>query len=42
MKLDLTVGTLQDRSVGWMVIAYKELNNPVLIQKVRRCMSFPV
>lgn len=35
VKLDVTVGTLRDRSLGWLVEAYHDINKPVLIKKVQ-------
>jgi hypothetical protein len=34
LKLDTTLGTLRNRSVGWMVNAYRDINNKDLILQV--------
>lgn len=34
IKLDTTLGTLRDRTVGWMVQAYHDVNKPDLFKKV--------
>jgi hypothetical protein len=39
LKLDITLGTLRNRSVGWMVNAYHDINNKDLILKVRQLTS---
>jgi hypothetical protein len=36
IKLDTRVGTLRDRSVGWVVQAIHDIDNPELIAKVSR------
>ncbi|KAJ7149283.1 hypothetical protein C8R43DRAFT_828505, partial [Mycena crocata] len=33
LKLDTTVGTLRNRSVGWVVQAFHDVNKPELIKK---------
>lgn len=34
VRLDVTIGTLRDRSLGWLVKAYHDINNSELIKKV--------
>ncbi|KII82826.1 hypothetical protein PLICRDRAFT_169188, partial [Plicaturopsis crispa FD-325 SS-3] len=33
IRLDTSVGTLRDRSVNWLVTAYKALNKPEIVKK---------
>ncbi|EED85048.1 predicted protein [Postia placenta Mad-698-R] len=33
MKVDMTLGTLRDRSVGWLVDAYRAVNKPEIVKK---------
>lgn len=35
VKYDTTLGTLRDRSLGWLLKAYEVCNNPAFIKKVR-------
>jgi hypothetical protein len=35
IKLNTTIGVLRDRSVGWIVQAVHDINDPAIIQKVR-------
>jgi hypothetical protein len=34
VRLDTSIGTLRDRSVGWLVKAYNKINNPSMVKKV--------
>jgi hypothetical protein len=36
IRVDTTVGTLRDRSAGWILAAYQVLNRPEIVKKVRR------
>ena len=40
LKLDTTIGTLRDRSVGWLLKAYKQCNKPAIVSKV--CWPTPL
>ncbi|KAG1876946.1 hypothetical protein C8R48DRAFT_591009, partial [Suillus tomentosus] len=48
IRLDVTKGTLRDRSVRWVVEAYKLINKPDIVQKVcsiladQYCYSDPI
>ena len=35
LQIDTRIGTLRDRTVGWMVRAYHTINKPELVRKVR-------
>ena len=34
IRVDTSVGVLRERSVGWLVKAYNEVNNPEMVKKV--------
>jgi hypothetical protein len=34
VRLDTSIGTLRDRSVGWLVKAYNKINKPSIVKKV--------
>jgi hypothetical protein len=34
IRLDTSIGTLRDRSVGWLVKAYNKINKPSIVKKV--------
>ena len=36
LELDSRIGTLRDRSVGWFVNAWRDINHPELVKKVCR------
>ncbi len=37
LSLDISIGTLCDQSVGWLVKAYNKINNPSIVTKVHVC-----
>lgn len=40
IKLDTTVGTLRDRSVGWVVQVINDLSDPAVIMRVHLLLTF--
>lgn len=42
IRFDTTVGTLRNRSLGWIVKAYHDINKPELIKKASKFLPLPV